>query len=80
MALRIGSALAKGGILDISESQAAFQPWWGQQLQHYVTFTNIFVGLFALPASNGKMECALKYPNYTNSPVSMFKNSAIIDS
>ena len=30
MALFIGSAIARGNILDISESEAAFHPWWDQ--------------------------------------------------
>ena len=30
MALFIGNDLARGGILDLSEAQAAFSPWWDQ--------------------------------------------------
>lgn len=30
MALFIGNSLARGGILDLSEAQAAFSPWWDQ--------------------------------------------------
>jgi hypothetical protein len=73
MALWIGSTLAKGGIFDISETEAAFHPWW-DQLQDYVTYTNIIIGLFAIPTSNSKLECALFYPNSTKSPVSTSNN------
>ncbi len=43
MALWIGNTLAKGGILDISETESAFRPWW-DQLQDYVMYTNILIG------------------------------------
>ena len=39
MALFIGGEMARGSILDISESKAAFHPWW-DELQ---VFKNIFI-------------------------------------
>jgi hypothetical protein len=43
MALFMGNSLAKGGILDLSEAEAAFYPWW-DQLQDYATYTSILIG------------------------------------
>ena len=43
MALWIGNTLAKGKILDISETESAFRPWW-DQLQDYMMYTNILIG------------------------------------
>ena len=46
MALFLGSAIARGNILDISESEAAFHPWWDQLQVQSVKSTHQYFGFF----------------------------------
>lgn len=43
MALVVGSSIAKGGIFELAEFEAAFQPWW-DSLQDYLMYATIIIG------------------------------------
>lgn len=43
MALVLGSTIAKGGIFELPEFEAAFQPWW-DSLQDYLMYATIIIG------------------------------------
>lgn len=47
MALFIGNALAKSGILQLGEAEAAFHPWW-ETLQDYTCYTAIIISKTSL--------------------------------
>ena len=43
MALFIGNTLAKGGIFNTADTEAAFHPWW-KTVQDYVCYSAILIG------------------------------------
>ena len=45
MALFIGNTLARSGIFDLKEAEAAFHPWW-ETLNDYLCYTTIIIGSF----------------------------------
>ena len=43
MALFIGNTLAKNGIFNTADAEAAFHPWW-KTVQDYVCYSSIIIG------------------------------------
>ena len=43
MALFLGSSLAKNGIFNVKEAEAAFRPWW-ETLKDYLCYSAIIIG------------------------------------
>ena len=43
MALFIGNTLAKSGIFNTADAEAAFHPWW-ETVQDYVCYSAILIG------------------------------------
>ena len=47
MALFIGNSLAKSGIFNTADAEAAFHPWW-KTVQDYVCYSAIIIGKFII--------------------------------
>ena len=57
MALFIGNSLAKSGIFNTADAEAAFHPWW-KTVQDYVCYSAIIIGKFIIDimSNNAKMK------------------------
>ena len=49
MALFIGNTLAKNGIFNTADAEAAFHPWW-KTVQDYVCYSGIIIGKLVIIA------------------------------